>query len=230
MATRFELRSPNPRSNIYLTTAVSYLAMLDGIKYAIESGKKEEELLKEISKKYGQKADYLEQNREYRSEEDIFETYNEEEINKLFGVAPRSIYENLESLDKYPEKLKILKEKDVFSDRIINSYKESVLQKWKDELEKRIINDYTVEIRDCKQVHITDKAADNDMTAWARISDMRKYIAKDMTHSSCLFTKIKTAIKEENYKVASDLSIELEDKMVELRKLYSEYTKNILDV
>lgn len=75
MATRFELRSPNPRSNIYMSTAVSYLAMIDGIRYAIENKKTEEELLKELSKKYGESADYLEKDREYRSEEDIFEKY-----------------------------------------------------------------------------------------------------------------------------------------------------------
>ena len=37
------------------------------------------------------------------------------------------------------------------------------------------------------------------------------------------------AINEENYKLASDLSIELEEKIEKLRKLYFEYTKNILD-
>ena len=34
LATRFELRSPNPHSNVYLTMATSYMAMLDGILYA----------------------------------------------------------------------------------------------------------------------------------------------------------------------------------------------------
>lgn len=39
MATRFELRSPNPKSNTYLVIAASYMAMLDGIKEALEHGK-----------------------------------------------------------------------------------------------------------------------------------------------------------------------------------------------
>jgi len=230
MATRFELRSPNPRSNIYLATAVSYLAMLDGIKYVIEKNKKAEELLKEISKKYGEKADYLETDREYRSEEDIFETYGEEEINKLFGYAPKSIYENLENFDKYPDKLKTLQANGVFSDKIIDSYKMSVLQKWKDELVKRIINNYTDEIKEYKPRHTAQRAEDNDLTTWGKISDLRKYIAKDMEYYDCLCTRIKKAIKEEDYKLASDLSIELEEKITELRKLYSDYAKNVLDV
>ena len=36
MATRFELRAPNPKSNTYLVMAASYMAMLDGIKEALE--------------------------------------------------------------------------------------------------------------------------------------------------------------------------------------------------
>ena len=74
-ATRFELRSPNPCSNTYLAMATSYLAMIDGIKYALNSNKSEEELLAEISKKQNEDANYLEKSRKYRSEEDVFETY-----------------------------------------------------------------------------------------------------------------------------------------------------------
>ena len=44
------------------------------------------------------------------------------------------------------------------------------------------------------------------------------------------FTRIKDAIKEEKYKEASDLSVELENKIEKLRKMYHDYTKNILDL
>ena len=37
LATRFELRSPNPHSNAYITIAVCYMAMLDGILYAVNN-------------------------------------------------------------------------------------------------------------------------------------------------------------------------------------------------
>ena len=53
MATRFELRSPNPKSNTYLVIAASYMAMLDGIKAALENGKTSDELERSISKEYG---------------------------------------------------------------------------------------------------------------------------------------------------------------------------------
>ena len=229
MSTRFELRSPNPKTNIYLATAASYMAMLDGMKYAITSGKTEEEMLKELSKKQGEKTEYLEENREYRSEEDVFEHYTEEQRNSLFGKAPKSVYENIENLEKENEKLEILKVNNVFNEDIINSFKLSVIKKWKEELAKRIITEYTNEIRDFKPIHIAERALDNDLTAWAKINEIRKYIAKDSTHYDCLFTRIKKALKEENYKEASDLSVELEDKIEKLRKMYNNYTKNILD-
>ena len=50
MATRFELRSPNPKSNTYLVLAASYMAMLDGIKEALEHSKTPADLEKSISK------------------------------------------------------------------------------------------------------------------------------------------------------------------------------------
>ena len=230
MATRFELRSPNPKTNIYLATAVSYMAMLDGIKYAINKDKTEEELLNELSKKHGEETDYLEKEREYRSEEDVFEYYTTEEREKLFGIAPKSVYENIENLDKCKNKLEVLKFNNVFNDKIINSFKISAIKRWKEELCKRIINEYTDEIREYKIVHNVEKALDNDLANWSKINEIRKYIAKDSTHYNCLFTRIKDAIKEEKYKEASDLSVELENKIEKLRKMYHDYTKNILDL
>ena len=70
---------------------------------------------------------------------------------------------------------------------------------------------------------------DNDLSNWSKINELRKYIAKDSTHYDCLFTRIKKAIKNEDYKLASDLNIELEEKVENLRKMYFDYTKNILD-
>ena len=43
-----------------LLYAVSYMAMLDGIQYAIKNNKTEDELLAELSKEPGENADYLE--------------------------------------------------------------------------------------------------------------------------------------------------------------------------
>lgn len=53
LATRFELRAPNPKSNTYLVIAASYMAMLDGIKASLEAKKSSDDLLASLSKKWG---------------------------------------------------------------------------------------------------------------------------------------------------------------------------------
>lgn len=84
MATRFELRAPNPKSNTYLVLAVSYMAMIDGIKAALGAEKTANELELSLSKKCGDADFYLEKDREYRSEKDVFEDFSEEERTETF--------------------------------------------------------------------------------------------------------------------------------------------------
>ncbi|MGM9978035.1 MAG: glutamine synthetase [Clostridium sp.] len=229
-ATRFELRSPNPHSNVYIVMAVSYMAMLDGILYAVNNNKTEEELLKELSKQAGEEADYLEKDRAYRSEEDVFEHFTAEERNKLFGKAPATVYENLTALDKYDEKLKVLKRDNVLDDTLIDSFKIATLQRWSTEITKRVIGGYMNEIRSFVPLHSLDKALDLDISNWMKINDLRHYIMKDTYTSKGLFTKIKEAFENKNYSEASKYYLELEEKMEILRELYSSYKKNLLDI
>ena len=130
LATRFELRSPNPHSNTYITIAVSYMAMLDGILYAVNNNKSQDELLAELSKKAGESADYLEKDRCYRTEENVFENFSNEEIVKFFGNPPRTVYENMTALDLYPEKVSILKRNNVMNDKLINSFRLAMTERW----------------------------------------------------------------------------------------------------
>ena len=229
LATRFELRSPNPHTNIYLAIAVSYMSMLDGIIYALENNKTEEELLAELSKKAGESAQYLEKSRAYRTEEDVFEFFSEDERNKYFGKAPSTVYENLVQLDKYPKKLTVLKRNNVFNDSIINSFKLAVIQRWTTEISSRVISNYMNEIRTFKILH-GSTALDLDVSTWMKINDLRHYIMKDTYTSSSLFTRIREALAKEDYSDASRLSLELDDKMAKLRKLYSDYKRNLIDI
>lgn len=230
MATRFELRSPNPHSNTYLVMAVSYMSMLDGILYATDNNKTEDDLLAELSKQSGEPADYLEKSRAYRTEQNIFEDFTEAERNKYFGKAPATVYENLAQLDSNPSKLKALKRNNVFTDAIINSFKLAALERWTTEITKRIINNYTDEVRSYKQIHSLDKVLDLDISNWMKIHNLRIYIMKDTYTTKSLFTKIKEAFNNEDYSDASRLYLELEDKMEQLRTLYSSYQKNLLDI
>jgi len=230
MATRFELRSPNPHSNTYLVMAVSYMSMLDGILYAVENNKTEDELLAELSKEAGESTDYLEKTRAYRTEQNIFEDFTESERNKFFGKAPATVYENLAQLDSNPSKLKALKRNNVFTDTIINSFKLAALERWSTEITKRVISNYMDEVRSFKPIHSLDKVLDLDVSNWMKLQNLRLYIMKDSYTSKSLFTKIKDAFNNQDYVDASRLYLELEDKMTQLRNLYSVYKMNLLDI
>ncbi|SCJ93379.1 Glutamine synthetase [uncultured Clostridium sp.] len=230
LATRFELRSPNPHSNTYITMAVSYMAMLDGMLYAVNNNKTQDELLAELSKASGEKAEYLETDRAYRTEEDVFEHFSDEEIVKYFGNPPRTVIENISALDLYPEKLNILKRNNVMNDSLINSFRIAMTERWMTEIGNRTINRYMDEVRMCKCLHSLDRALDLDVSNWMKINDLRHYIMKDTYTTKSLFTRIKTALATNNLQVASDLSLELDEKMSLLRNLYSNYKKNLLDI
>lgn len=230
MATRFELRSPNPHTNTYIAIAVSYLAMLDGILYAGNSKKSMDDLLKELSKKPGEHAEYLEDSRAYRSEEDVFEHFTEEERNEYFGKAPATVYENLSQLETFKDKLSILQRNPSFTDQIIESFKIAAIERWATEIEHRVMNNYSNQIRGYRVLHALDKAQDLDISNWNEINKLRYYLMKNTFNSKCLFTRTKNAFKDGDYKLASKLYLEIEEKMTILRELYSTYEKNLLDL
>ena len=230
MATRFELRSPNPHSNTYLVMAASYMGMLDGIIYAAENNKTEDELLTELSKKAGDPAEYLEKSRAYRAEDNIFEDFTESERNKYFGKAPATVYENLVQLDSNPSKLNALKRNNVFTDAIINSFKLAFIERWTTEITHRVIKNYMNEIRSFKPLHSLDKILDLDISNWTSLHNLRIELMKDTYTNKSLFTKLNEAFENEDYADASRLYLEVEDKMSELRNLYSTYKKNLLDI
>ncbi len=230
MATRFELRSPNPHSNTYLVMAASYMGMLDGIIYAAENNKTEDDLLKELSKNAGDSAEYLEKTRSYRTEDNIFEDFTEAERNKYFGKAPATVYENLSQLNNNPSKIKALKRNSVFTDEIINSFKLAFIERWTTEITHRVIKNYMDEIRSFKPLHSLDKVLDLDISNWTNLHDLRVELMKDTYTNKSLFTKLIEAFNNEDFADASRLYLEVEDKMSTLRKLYSTYKKNLLDI
>lgn len=229
LATRFELRSPNPCSNTYLVIAVSYLAMLDGIDYVVSNPKSLDDLLKEVSKEADDFYGYLEKGRVYRSEEDVFEYYTSEERDNLFGVAPRTVYENVELLEQNSNKLNVLKNSNVFSDAILNSFKTTILTRWSTEITQRIFNAYRNEIKHySKTDNPNEELSDEDIRTWDVINTKRKLIYKDTTNQTSLFTQVCTAFEQNDYKLASDLFLTLQNQMLELRQLYLNYKKNLL--
>ena len=92
------LRSPNPYTNTYTALSLIFVSAFDGMKYAITCGKTQAQLLAEISKEVGESADYLDTNRAYRTEKDVFDDFTQEERNQMFGVAPATVWENVQRL------------------------------------------------------------------------------------------------------------------------------------
>lgn len=207
LATRFELRSPNPHTNTYLVISTLYLAMLDGIKYAIINSKSEDDLLAELSKNAGEVSQYLEKERAYRSEEDVFEDFTEEERETYFGKAPATVYENLLAFEKYPDKIKVLKDGGIFTDKIINSFKLTAINRWVTEITNRLINNYAEDIRSYKMLHFIDKALDLDISNWMKINELRHYIMKDTYTTKSLFTRLKEAADNKNYSELSKITV-----------------------
>ena len=224
MATRFELRACNPYTNTYLVLAAVYSAILDGIKSTID--RPSIDLLTELSKKAGQDGFYLEKNRAYRSEEDVFEDYTDEERDNMFGIPPATVWENMEAFDKYPAKVKVITVGGALRQPIIKSFKEGALLRWKTELIARILPEMRNIVRKAHRIE-TDFSTDQDSYNWNKIKAAREELAKDSIDKKSLFTRLSTALNIGDFATASKLQVEMYDKIEELKRLYDTYSKNI---
>ncbi|WP_370851403.1 glutamine synthetase [Megasphaera sp.] len=224
-ATRFELRAPNPFTNTFIAIAMCYLGALDGIKYALSSGKSTAELLAELSKKPGEDADYLEKDRAYRSEVDVFENFSDEERNAMFGKAPRTVWENFKALSMYPEKLDDLA-CDAFQKRIMESFRLGALNRWALELQYRIIPENLSKVIAAEQLHADGDSNALEVERWTKINALRTELGRDTEKGLSIFSRIKKALAADDYDTASNLMVEMSDKMDQLTDMYYEYSHN----
>lgn len=228
-ATRIEMRSPNPYTNTYIALAAFYLSCLDGIKACVESGKDLKALEKEISKKAGEPGFYLDTDRQYRTEEDVFEDFSAEERSKLFGEPPATVWENLCAFDKYPEKVAVLTQGNILKKEYIESFKQGALTRWKTELLNRLIPENYMAVVEMKKLHDPESCTDCDLALWHKIQVLRTKLAKDSFEKKSLFTSIRKAVAAEDYDTASALKIEMAQAVEELKILYHDYKQNIID-
>ena len=224
-ATRFELRACNPYTNTYIVLAAIYSAVLDGVKVAMT--KTTAELLAELSKEAGAEGFYLEKDRAYRSEEDVFEDYTDEERNRLFGAPPATVWENMNAMEDYPEKRAVLTAGGALREEIISAFAAGALTRWKTELISRIIPENLSIVRACKEVK-AEFYTDQDVYNWTKVNELRCYLAKDSIEEKSLFTLLATALAEGDFAIASGLQVEMYDKVEELKAAYETYRKNII--
>ena len=209
-ATRFELRAPNPFT----------------IRYAVDSGKTPEELLAELSKKPGEAADYLEAGRAYRCEENVFEDFTDEERAAVFGKPPATVWENVKTMRAYPEKMKVVTAGGSLNETLVDSFVASILYRWKNELMDRIIPGTEMMVKGFRELEDEDAI---DKRRWKAIKAKRIEIAKDTEDGECICTRLKKALNEGNFDLASDLQLEMMKKTEALEKEYRVYELNILD-
>ena len=225
-ATRFELRAPNPFTNTYLCVSCLYLTALDGIEYALASGKDPEELLAELSKKAGEEAGYLDKDREYRCEDNVFEDYTQEERDAVFGKPPATVWDNVKIMKANPDKVAALTKSGAISEQIVDSFVASILYRWKNELIDRIIPGTELAVRGYKKLDNDDKI---DEKRWKSIKAKRIELAKDTEDEKCLCTRLKEALEANDFDTASTLQVEMAKKAEALEKEYRVYALNILD-
>ena len=225
-ATRFELRAPNPFTNTYLCVSCLYLTALDGIEYALKSGKSAADLLAELSKKPGEDADYLEKDRAYRCEENVFEDFTDEERDAAFGKPPATVWENVKIMKANPDKVAVLTRGGTLSEKIVDSFLASIVYRWKNELIDRIIPGVEAAVRGYKKLDNDDKI---DERRWKSIKAKRVELAKDLDDEKCICTRLKEALEKDDYDTASDLQLEMMKKAQALEKEYRVYALNILD-
>ena len=229
LSTRFELRSPNPHTNTYLIIGAAYLTMLDGIKAVLGAGKTPGELEASISKKYGEEDFYLDTEREYRSEEDIYADYTAEEREKLFGRAPMNVWESFMMWGDGcfdPDRVAMITGGDETAEMALRSYREQMILKWSMEYHDRYIPNTMDFLRDCVRLH-EDDSNEYDFSNWTRITELKSMIGREEKSRESLLMQARKAIDAVDYPELSRLEIVIEEKLDELREVYGKYKRNI---
>ena len=227
LGTRFELRSPNPKSNTYLVLSACLMAMLDGIRAVLEEEKTPQQLLESISKKEGEKDFYLETGRVYRSEQNIFEAFSAEERDRIFGHTPATAWENISAFERWPEKTRVLFSGGVFTELDVESFKTAALDSWVRELHDRIVPELRERVRRCKKRHSDPDCSDLDNARYTVIRRMADDIAKDSSTHVSLLTQLARALEDKDYQAASDLQLVTVERVQALEAVYSEYCRNL---
>ena len=230
LSTRFELRSPNPHTNTYLIIGAGYLTMLDGIKAVLSAGKTPHELEASISKRYGEEDFYLEKDREYRAERNIYTEFTPEVREKLFGRAPANVWESFLNWGDGrfdPYEVRLITGGDAVMTMILRSYREQMIYKWTMEYHDRYIGNTMDFLRSCIKLH-EDETNEYDVANWKRCSELKALIGHEERGRASLLMQARIAIDEKDYAGLSRLELEIEEKLEELREVYAKYRRNIL--
>ena len=126
----------------------------------------------------------------------------------------------------YPEKMKVVTAGGSLNETLVDSFVASILYRWKNELMDRIIPGTEMMVKGFRELEDEDAI---DKRRWKAIKAKRIEIAKDTEDGECICTRLKKALNEGNFDLASDLQLEMMKKTEALEKEYRVYELNILD-
>ena len=217
LATRFELRSPNPKTNIYIAISAIYAAIMDGLDYTLQKKLTNFQIEKEFCKKFDENGKYFVKGKIYREENDIFEKYSEEERDKLFGICPKTVYENISKL----EDSKIIEK--TLDREIIDAFMDLSIKNWILDLEQRVIPRNRSKIQACIRM---ENENEYDKQLWEKICIEKEKLAKDDKNKKSIISQITENSDKKDLKKVSDLQIKMNEKMEKLDYLYNRYRNN----
>ncbi|HPS70509.1 MAG TPA: hypothetical protein PLO19_07195, partial [Candidatus Cryosericum sp.] len=165
---------------------------------------------------------YLEQDRAYRSEENVFEHYSKEERDRLFGVPPATVWENMQMLEKLPDRIRVLGAGDTLTPRVIQAFRAAALARWKHELLARIVPDDLEVVWSCARRDLDSTRAQE---LWTDIDALRRELADDTPEQPSVCGQLVAALEGDQLDRASQLQLVLTQKMEQLRQLEDEYQK-----
>lgn len=220
LSTRIELRAPNPKTNVYLTISAVLATFMDGLNYSLNKNMKNSQLEKEFCKKYKEKGKYLDDDRVYREEKDIFKTYTLEERDKLFGAPPKTVYETIVPLFG---DTKILH--STLSQDIIDAHADISITNWILDLKQRVIPEAKETVLSYIELENSNQY---DKELWKNITKLKHSLIKDDINKPSIFTKINNACDDKDLEAISSLQLEINDILLELKSLYTTYINNVV--
>jgi len=220
LSIRFEVRAPNPHTNSYLACAAFYLAMLDGMRHA--AGKAPADLFAELAKSAGQPAAYLERDREYLSEEDIFEHFTAAERDARFGKSPNTVWEILTHIEQVPT----LYEGTPMTGPVVRSFYISALNKWIIDTCHKEFETIRRELGELRRVPTGENALDEKR--WNEFDRLRSELVRDDEDYTCEMSRLVGLFGARRFAEASDGLIAFRRQVAVARDAYKLYASNLL--
>ena len=197
MSTRFEIRSPNPETNNFLSVSAIILAMIQGIKEVKDISLIEiEQLFSTRDKKT---------HRYFSTKENIYKMPKNERVDK-FGESPLTPFQSLQQLQNKAN-LKFLYDSEVFSETLIDSYYQAMVQKWLLELSGEIISEIYEQLRKIDKPQSIWESPKLWMN-WEKIDGLKNNVLKNTLFLEELIEKTVGQSADENaLKKISELQI-----------------------